>query len=291
MTNVEHLGSDELEVELLPEVGGRVHRIRAFGFDLLRTPPDPRAHGSDPFFWGSYPMVPWCNRVPGGVIALGERRVVLPVNYGGHAIHGEAYARPWQLVGDQLIFAGGSFGFPWRYEARQRFTVSNDVFTLELSVANLGDDSMPAALGIHPWFNASTRLMLRVPADAVYRSDRAGVAVGVPVPPTPHEDLSRAARPRWGLDSIFTHLLAREVSLHWPDVGVAATLRFTEDATHVAVAAFEDVGAVAVEPQTSASDAFGRLARAEIGAARLLEPGGTLRVTYSITVRPERAER
>ena len=32
------LGSDELEVVLLPELGGRIHRLRAFGTDLLRTP-------------------------------------------------------------------------------------------------------------------------------------------------------------------------------------------------------------------------------------------------------------
>ena len=37
------LRSDELEVVILPELGGRIHRLRAFGTDLLRTPPDPAA--------------------------------------------------------------------------------------------------------------------------------------------------------------------------------------------------------------------------------------------------------
>ena len=60
------LRSDRLEVVLLPELGARIHRIRAFGHDLLRTPPDPRDHAADPFFWGAYPMAPWCNRAPAG---------------------------------------------------------------------------------------------------------------------------------------------------------------------------------------------------------------------------------
>ena len=38
------IGSDELELELLPELGARLHRVRAFGNDVLRTP-DERFEG------------------------------------------------------------------------------------------------------------------------------------------------------------------------------------------------------------------------------------------------------
>ena len=56
-------GAEALEVIVLPQVGARLHRLRAFGHDLLRTPPDPGTHATDPYFWGAYVMAPWCNRI------------------------------------------------------------------------------------------------------------------------------------------------------------------------------------------------------------------------------------
>ena len=41
-----------IEVELLPDVGARMHRLRVFGHDLLRTPDDASAYVRDPFRWG-----------------------------------------------------------------------------------------------------------------------------------------------------------------------------------------------------------------------------------------------
>ncbi len=52
-----------LEAVLLPEAGARLHRLRAFGHDLLRTPSDPVDHLRDPIVWGGYLMAPWCNRL------------------------------------------------------------------------------------------------------------------------------------------------------------------------------------------------------------------------------------
>jgi aldose 1-epimerase len=110
---IERLSSDVIQVEILPELGGRIHRVRAFGHDLLRTPPDVATQASDPFFWGCFPLVPWSNRVLGGRIEFGGRVVQVPCNFGPDAIHGEASARPWDLTGPgSFTFAGGRFGFP-----------------------------------------------------------------------------------------------------------------------------------------------------------------------------------
>ena len=95
------LRSDEMEVVVLPEQGARLHRIRAFGHDLLRTPDDVDAHAADPFFWGAYVMAPWCNRARTGPMAVAGRTTDLVSNFpDGTAIHGQVYARPWELAGD-----------------------------------------------------------------------------------------------------------------------------------------------------------------------------------------------
>ena len=66
-----------LEVVVLPEAGARLHRLRAFGHDVLRTPDDPATHLGDPFFWGAYVMAPWCNRIEARPTAVGSRQVDL----------------------------------------------------------------------------------------------------------------------------------------------------------------------------------------------------------------------
>ena len=53
---------DELDVTALPGIGCRLHRVRAFGVDVLRTPESPARHLDEPFFWGAYVMAPWTNR-------------------------------------------------------------------------------------------------------------------------------------------------------------------------------------------------------------------------------------
>ncbi|MEO6578403.1 MAG: hypothetical protein ABIO99_05845, partial [Candidatus Limnocylindria bacterium] len=93
--------SDALEVVLLPDVGARLHRLLAFGVDLLRTPPDPARHVADPFFWGGYILAPWGNRLEAGPTDVADQAVNLEPNFDdGSAIHGQVYARPWEVVGD-----------------------------------------------------------------------------------------------------------------------------------------------------------------------------------------------
>ena len=74
------LRSDTLEVVVLPGLGGRLHRLRAFGTDLLRTPRDTARHVDEPFFWGAYVMAPWCNRARPGPMPIGDRTIDLEPN-------------------------------------------------------------------------------------------------------------------------------------------------------------------------------------------------------------------
>jgi galactose mutarotase-like enzyme len=54
------LSDGTIEVVVLPGMGARLHRLRAFGHDLLRTPEDVTEHLRDPFFWGCHGA--WCSR-------------------------------------------------------------------------------------------------------------------------------------------------------------------------------------------------------------------------------------
>lgn len=114
-----------IQVELLPAVGARFHRLRVFGHDLLRTPEDPAEHVRDPFFWGAYAMAPWCNRIAVAAQEVDGQLVDLAANFpDGSAIHGQVYAIPWQVHADgTLSVDSGGSGWPWSYQATLGVTI------------------------------------------------------------------------------------------------------------------------------------------------------------------------
>ncbi len=280
---IQRLQNGDLLLELLPEAGGRIHRLRAFGHDILRTPDDPAQHLREPFFWGSFPLVPWSNRIPEGRLTFLGRQVRLPINYEDSAIHGEAYVRPWAVDGEgSLRFDGGDFDFPWPYLARQQFRVEGASLSLLLEVTNVGDASMPAGLGIHPWFDAHSPLSLQVPATLAYPLEKM-IPSGDPAPVTGQLDL-RVLRPvPWGLDNLWTGLTSDAAHLVWPERRLRCRLGWTSAADHFVVASFERFTAVAAEPVTHATDGPHRLETGQPGAIDVLAAGQTLSVTYTFS--------
>ena len=121
--DIRRFADADVEVEVLPELGARLHRVRAFGHDLLRTPDDPATHRDDPFFWGGYVMTPWCNRIEAAPVDVGGHRIALGSNFpDGTAIHGQVYVRPWQPAGDGALpidGGGDGDGWPWPLHGRR----------------------------------------------------------------------------------------------------------------------------------------------------------------------------
>ena len=277
------LRSDTLDAVLLPELGGRLHRLRAFGTDLLRTPDDPAVHANDPFSWGAYVMAPWCNRVRPGPMRIAGMTVDLSPNFAdGSAIHGQVYARPWHVGADGSLRAaggGGGDGWPWPYEVAASVSVDGPSLTLEYQLTNRSDHSMPGGIGLHPWFRCP--VAVRLPAESVYRAN-----VGSPPRPEPvvgEHDLRVARAPEPNLDATWTDLAAPRIELAWPDDGIDAVIEV--DAPHllVAVAAPAQSDAVAVEPQTHGPDGLRRLVNGEPNPLTLMAPGETLRLALRLT--------
>lgn len=276
MRRTVEIGSKSLEVELLPELGGRLHRLRAFGHDLLRTPDDPASYDREPFFWGAFVMAPWCNRIPAGELHVGQQRVALDANFAdGTAIHGQVQAHRWRVRDhDTLHVTGGGDGWPWAYEVTLRPSAAGTRLTLALALTNHADDPMPAGLGFHPWFVAP--LEIAVPARLVFPSNTGRTVEAEPVDGP--FDL-RALRPMpTGLDATWTALAEPELRLRWQELGVQAKLRITSEGRYLCAASLPEREAVAVEPQTHAPDGLGRLLRGEPGGLQLLAPGDTLRL-------------
>ena len=270
-----------IRVELLPTVGARLHRLRAFGHDLLRTPDDPAEHRRDPFRWGAYVMAPWCNRIAARPTDVNGATVSVPSNFpDGTAIHGQVYAAPWDVEGDgSLSIKRGGDGWPWPYRCELRVTIANSALTIDQSLTNLADSPMPAGLGLHPWFRRP--LDLGIQADAVLPSnldpDASVQAVGG------SWDLRRMGHVPDDIDATWLAPRDPAVELRWPDIGVGATMRVRSGAgVCIVVASPTALDAVAIEPQTHAPHGLRRFLSGEPGGLHLVQPGGTMRLTTEL---------
>lgn len=269
-----------IEVEVLPAVGARLHRLRAFGQDLLRTPDDLQPYLDDPFFYGSYPMAPWCNRVAAGPTVVAGRTIDLPASFpDGTAIHGQASRVPWESAGNGVFrFAGGGDGWPWRYEVEERIRIDGQRLSLALRLTNRSDDPMPGGIGFHPWFRRPIRLAIA--AAEVHPSNLA--TEEDPVPVAGAFDRRRLEAMPDGLDATWTGLADPPVLLDWPDAGIRATMTVEAPARFIVAASLAGTDAVAVEPQTHAPDGIRRLIRGEPGGLALLPRGESLELILGL---------
>ncbi len=270
-----------IHVELLPEVGARLHRLRVFGHDLLRTPDDPAEHARDPFQWGAYVMAPWGNRIAATPTEVDGQLVAVASNFpDGTAIHGQVYDARWQLREDGALWVrGGDDGWPWPYECALRVRIEDAVLEIELSLTNRAATPMPAGLGLHPWFRRP--MDARINAQRVLPSNTDPLAMVEPV--SGSLDL-RTMRPMPDdLDAAWLDPGDPAGELHWPELGVAAVLRAWSAAGVCIVAASPcPLDAVAIEPQTHAPQGLRRLLRGEPQGLHSLAPGATMRLTIEL---------
>jgi aldose 1-epimerase len=282
------IGGDAVQVVVLPDAGARLHRIRAFGHDLLRAPDDPAHHRDDPFMWGGYVMAPWCNRIRPARVDVAGRTIDLEANFvDGTAIHGQVFLRPWLVDGPgSFAVDGGGDGWPWRYAVHERVTVIDASVRVELQLTNLDDAPMPAGIGIHPWFLGPPNVAIR--GDVVFDPNTETPALPMPVAgPT---DLRRMGEMAEGVDATWGDLVAggrgigalAPVELHWPDFDIRAEMRVQAPAVFVVAAHPPGADVIAVEPETHAPEGIRRLRGGEPGAMAMLAPGDRLELSMEL---------
>lgn len=277
------LASESVEAEFLPELGARLHRLRVFGKDLLRTPDDIGAYTREPFFWGSFVMAPWCNRIRAESTRFGSMEVRLKPNFpDGTAIHGQVYARRWESDPDgTLRIRAGGDGWPWEYALTQRIEIQDLTLRLDHNLTNLAVEPMPAGIGIHPWFLRPAQI--RIHAGSVY--PRNTDSAPDPEPVTGPFDLRQVQTMPDELDATWTDLGAPPVELAWPNLGITATMRVTAQTIFIVAASPVALDAIAVEPQTHAPQGLRRLLNHEPGPLSVLSPGDSLRFSVDLEFR------
>ena len=169
--------------------GGRLASLVVDGLSLL-VGPDDRATR-----WGSFPMIPWCGRLPNGRLRFDGARHDFPITSPPHANHGVLHTTDWSVVGDATatnVTIRADFPAVWPFggHAVQRFELSPKslVVTAEVHAA---ERPMPAMIGWHPWFRRRLErggnAKLDVMAESAYAVDTQMIPTGelTTVPPQP----------------------------------------------------------------------------------------------------------
>jgi aldose 1-epimerase len=162
------LASGSLELEIAPEVGGSIARFD-FIADDEKTSIFRGCEGvlQSPLEAGSFPLVPYCNRIRGGRFGFRGREIVIPRNMEGDPspLHGDGWLAAWKVVRSsadeaEIVYRHDSGDWPWSYEARQLFQLDPNGLSVTLSCRNLSDATMPCGLGQHPYYpcTGETRL-------------------------------------------------------------------------------------------------------------------------------------
>jgi len=261
--------------------GGAIREFSWRGRAILR--PATSESETDPMSTSSFPLVPYANRIANGKFAFDGQEVQLWRNWDRdpHPLHGQGWRSAWtpQQHSDShatLAFEGGGDDWPWRYQAVQDFTLLPDGLEIALSVQNRSARTMPAMLGLHPYFPQPSSAMVQARARTVWLTDAQALPVQeVMTPPDWSFDRPRRAA-RIELDHCFDHWDGTAV-LSWPDRVLKMTATGAQ-ALHVYTPAGADF--FCLEPQTAAAGALHRSAR-EVAQ---LAPGARLALTVRFSL-------
>lgn len=152
------LRNAELVCELKPELGGSIAGLWLGGIPVLRSTPAHTLHSVRQA--GSYPLVPFSNRVGHAVLQWRGTDHPLIQNWAPdpHAIHGVGWERPWAVLEASDTFALLSYehkadaSWPFDFDCSQAFKLEAHALELSLSITNQSALAVPVGLGWHPYF-------------------------------------------------------------------------------------------------------------------------------------------
>jgi aldose 1-epimerase len=156
-----------------------------------------------------FPLVPYVNRIGGGRFVFRGREVRLAPNMAGDPspLHGQGWLNPWSVERSDRASALHAYvhvpgEWPWRYAARQDFTLDEHGLSVTLACRNRSGEPMPCGLGLHPYFPCGPNTRLDTDVSVAWTVDEHVLPVAR-VPATGRYDLSDRLVCGQGLDNGF----------------------------------------------------------------------------------------
>jgi len=287
------LCAGELTLALVPAIGGSVASFQLSGIDLMRPLSAADRAARNVLGVAMFPMVPYANRVTGNAFNFNGRHYAFAANNPPeiYNVHGTGWHRPWRVEradGSQVDLRLDALADETGYlfEASQFFALDASGLTVRLSVTNVGLDTMPFGVGLHPWFDREDDVTVQFSARRFYLEEPEGVS-GNPISIPPELDFTNARSLPDGWRNNDYGGWDGHAEIRWPHRGVALAIEADRTVGHLMVYADPKRPFFCIEPQTNASGAFNRSGGFEDPeqGAIILVPRATVSATIRFAAR------
>ncbi|WP_299846044.1 hypothetical protein [uncultured Paracoccus sp.] len=283
-----HLENETLRLELMPDHGAAIWQMEfrtASGWQPVLIPDtaEPRGALSSGLFW----MLPFANRARGNRLHSIQLQ---PNTTEPLALHGFAWQRRWHVemqgAGSvRLHLAASDADSPFPFSAKLDLRVHGTSFLALLVLRNVGDRSIPAGLGAHPWFPNLPGTELQFDASHVYLEGPDHLPTD-PITPPPELDFSAGAPvPKSWRNNAYAGWSGHAV-IRQPELGYQMTMQTDPGTRELMFHTAPRLPRFALEPQTHTSGAtLEEPPTPQIGLP-LLKPGHVLTGGLSVTLLP-----
>jgi len=288
------LRTGNLELRLSPSIGGAIEAFEFIGDArpraILRESHTRLEKVLDA---ACFPLVPYVNRIRGGLFRFRDREIRLAPNMAGDPspLHGQGWLNAWSVdeCSDRrtvLSYRHAAGEWPWDYDARQEFALDEHGLTATLTCRNASKDPMPCGLGFHPYFPCGSQTRLDTDVRVAWTVDEHVLPVNK-VPAEGRYDLKHRLVCGQDLDNGFGGWggEARMSDPGWP---YAIRMSSTE-ARFFQLYSPPAGGIFVAEPVTHANAALNAPEEhwPELGM-RVLDPGEEMSLTMRLEVEPRR---
>jgi aldose 1-epimerase len=289
------LGAGPSRLVLSPTFGGTILRYATKTGDgwmdwLRPTTATPQV----PSDTSCFPLVPFSNRVRDSRFPFAGRAVQLPrvERYGPHFRHGFGCLGAWSVAEQApdravLEFRDEGRSWPFPFRARQDFRLAPDSLTIVMEILNTGTESMPAGMGLHPYFPRTPRCRVEAKVAGMWTADADVMPVALVTPAPAGEDPSVGVEPAsTALDSVYTGW-SRSARITWPEHRASLTMTAEKPLDFLVVFTPPGRDFFCVEPVSHMTDAFNLAAKGRGDTGMIvLRPGQSVATATRLVVAP-----
>lgn len=303
MNELVTIENEYLKTEISPLVGGSIfsmqYNLEGGWVDVMRPTPRKALAEKDVLSFASFNLFPYSNRIEDALLKFKGQEYQLEVTFDdGHAIHGEAWTRPWKVVEkekERLLIEFDSSEYddipwPFPFKAEMEYLLEDNNLKINMSIENTGEQEMPAGMGIHPYF---MRKLEGEREKINVKMDTLGIYPGETQIPSGHwiktensldftegNELTTAF-----LDSCF-RAGDEDIVIKWQESGLEVVMEKDEIFKHTVIyCPAEEKDFFAIEPVTNCNNGFNMAEEGiEDTGTVILEPGDYLKGTVNIKV-------
>jgi len=210
----------------------------------------------------NFPLVPFSNRIKNGMFNWQGEQIRLPLNMlpEKHAIHGHGWRASWDIIEKNdtsvlMQYHHKADQWPFSYLVKQRISLQQGELKIELFLKNTGLKTMPAGLGLHPYFTRTKQSCLITDVDEMWAVDDECLPTNIINAPA---DLSSIKGMSINENSLDNALIGfkQEAKVDWPEWGMQAKISTSNNCKFLVVYSPENEDFFCVEPVTHCTDAI-----------------------------------